>query len=191
MKALLLNGSLPGDAGIDAAHTVLRQTLTSAGWAHHSFTLHEQPLAACTGCFECWTRTPGRCKAHDGIELVAHRFIQSDLVVLLTPVTFGGYSSELKKALDRCIGLLSPFFVRAGGDTRHRARYEHYPSLLALGMLPTPDPEDEHLFDTLVHRNAHNFHAPRAASRMLYRTDPPHRAAALLLDFLHVGGRAA
>ena len=33
-------------------------------------------------------------------------------MVLLTPITFGGYSSEIKKAMDRSICLVLPFFRR-------------------------------------------------------------------------------
>jgi hypothetical protein len=86
--------------------------------------------------------------------------VQSDLTIYLTAVTFGGYSSELKKAVDRIICLLSPFFMRINGEVHHRPRYERYPRLVGVGVLSCPDEESERLFTTLVERNAINLHSP-------------------------------
>ena len=83
-----------------------------------------------------------------------------DLLVFLTHVTFGGYSSELKKAVDRLIPLLSPFFVKIGREIHHRPRYPRYPPILGVGLLPVPDQEKEKIFRTLVERNAVNYHSP-------------------------------
>ncbi len=93
--------------------------------------------------------------------------IESDLTIYLTPVTFGGYSSELKGALDRCICIVSPFFTTIGGETHHRVRYEHYPAVVAFGVLPGPDPEQEQIFKALVARNALNLHAPFHAAHVV------------------------
>jgi len=51
--------------------------------------LSNRTLGSCTGCFQCWLKTPGLCVIDDDGRLLAGKFIQSDLVVLLTPVTFG------------------------------------------------------------------------------------------------------
>ncbi len=179
MNALILNGAHPGDAELDRVEDVLRQELAGAGLQARALVLHRTPIAYCQGCFECWMKTPGVCKTNDAGREIAAAFIASRLVVFLTPVTFGGYSSELKKALDRIIGLVSPMFERIAGEVHHRARYERYPALLALGVLPEPDADDERIFHALVARNALNMHAPWHASRVIYRGDaaPAARAA--------------
>ncbi len=58
---------------------------------------------------------PGECARDDDGRRVAREVIRSNLAVFLTPVTFGGYSSVLKGAVDRLIPLGSPFFARVGG----------------------------------------------------------------------------
>jgi len=103
----------------------------------------------------------------DSAREIARRFIQSDLVVFLTPLTFGGYSSGLKKALDRIICLVSPLFMRIDGEVHHRPRYERYPRLLGLGVLRQADDESEGIFHTLVSRNAINMHAPAQGSAVI------------------------
>ncbi len=178
MDVLILNGALAGDADCDAVQELLRRELAAAGCRPRATVLREVPVAYCQGCFECWLKTPGTCKTDDAGREIAAAFIQSDVVTLLTPVTFGGYSSELKKALDRNAGLVLPFFTHIRGEVHHRPRYARYPALLAIGLLPQPDPVQERVFHTLVGRNALNMHAPWHDSRVLYRGD----AAATRLD---------
>ena len=87
--------------------------------------------------------------------------MQSDGVVLLTPVTFGGYSSLLKRSLDRSIPMISPFFTTINGETHHRRRYDRHPRLAMLGVTADDNPEEEQVFRTLAKRNAINFHEQR------------------------------
>ena len=191
MNALILNGAHPGDAELDRVEAAVRQELLAAGLRIRTFVLHRIPIAYCQGCFECWTKTPGVCKTNDAGREIAAAVISSQLLVFLTPVTFGGYSSELKKALDRMIGLVSPFFTHIDGEVHHRARYERYPALLALGVLPEPQADDERIFHTLVQRNAINMHSPWHASRVLYRGDAEPATRADIRPILAAQVRAA
>ncbi len=191
MNALILNGAHPGDGELDRVEEVLRQELTGAGLQTRALVLHRTPVAYCQGCFECWARTPGVCKTKDAGREIAAAFIASQLVVFLTPVTFGGYSSELKKGLDRIIGLVLPFFTRIEGEVHHRARYERYPALVALGVLAEPQAEDERIFHTLVQRNALNMHAPWHASRIVYRGDAEPAARVAIRPLLATLASAA
>ena len=180
MNATLLNGALPGDPFVDAAGIALQEALQAEGWTVTPWTLRDDRLAYCLGCFECWTRTPGLCRIDDAGRAVAASIIGSDLAIYLTPITFGGYSSALKKAVDRSICLLSPFFKRIDGEVHHHARYDRYPDLLGVGVLPGSHPAQEQLFHTLIGRNAINMHAPAHGSVVLYRSQEPAAAAAAL-----------
>jgi multimeric flavodoxin WrbA len=150
MYATILNGALPGDGYVDAVAAALRDMLQSRGWAVAPWTLRDDRSAYCLGCFECWTKTPGLCRIDDVGREIAQSVIRSDLAIYLTPVTFGGYSSELKKAVDRIICLISPFFQRIDGEVHHRARYAGYPALAGVGVLPGPHPEQEQTFRALT-----------------------------------------
>ena len=55
MKATLLNGALPCDTYVDAVAAVLQDALQAAGWSVTPWTLREEKIAYCLGCFECWT----------------------------------------------------------------------------------------------------------------------------------------
>jgi hypothetical protein len=95
--------------------------------------LRDLEIAFCVGCFGCWERNPGECLVDDAARDLARAMIQSELVVYLTPVTFGGYSSQLKKAVDRVICLLHPHFTKVHNETHHIARCARYPRLLGVG----------------------------------------------------------
>ena len=78
-------------------------------------------LGFCQGEFDCWLWSPGRCKIHDSEQAILEAIPGSDALVLLGPVAFGGHCSALKRAIDRLIGLVSPFSSSVPGSptTRH------------------------------------------------------------------------
>jgi len=158
MKALVLDGSREGDSLTPVA--VLGMTSALAGRVDtvELFKLRELAIAPCAGCFGCWTRTPGECVIEDGARDVLRSYVGSDIVAYVTPLTFGGYSSQLKKMLDRFIPLLDPRFTVVDGEVHHLLRYRRYPKTIGLGTLPSPDPEAERLFARLVARNGLNIH---------------------------------
>lgn len=160
MKAVVLNGSQEGDRTLEVTERIILEELAEDGWDAEALILRDMEISHCLGCFGCWVKTPGICVIDDAGRKVARAICQGDLVVFLTPVTFGGYSSDLKKALDRSICLISPFFTRIKGEVHHKPRYARYPRLMAVGGLGHPDQESESIFKTLVERNSINFHAP-------------------------------
>lgn len=185
MKALVLDGSREGDSLTPVA--VLGMTSALAGRADFVELVkpRELAIAPCAGCFGCWTRTPGECVIKDDARDVVGSYVGSDLVVYVTPVTFGGYSSELKKLLDRIIlSVLDPRFTVVGGEVHHRLRYRRFPKTVGFGTLPSPDPEAERLFARLVARNGINAHQRFDVEILAGVTDPvsARRSAERLLD---------
>lgn len=161
VKAVILNGAGNDDNALDSVHEIIVDELTRIGWEVTSYTLREHSIGYCVGCFGCWIKTPGICRFNDDGRKIARQFIQSDLSILFTPVTFGGYSAELKKTLDRALlGLVSPFFMKINGEVHHKPRYDQYPRLMGVGVLPHADKESERIFKGLVNRNALNLHVP-------------------------------
>lgn len=177
MNVTILNGALAGDRFVDAVAAALQDALQRQSWMVRPWQLADEKLAFCLGCFECWTKTPGLCRIDDAGREVAESLIQSDLAVFVTPITFGGYSSALKKAVDRVIPLISPFFERIDGEVHHHARYARYPALFGLGVLPKSHPIQAEIFDTLISRNAINLHAPAHGSRIILRDQDPRAVA--------------
>jgi multimeric flavodoxin WrbA len=171
MNALVLNGSKTEEEAMTTISDYLADFLRINGHEVEVLVLRNEKIASCLGCFGCWLKTPGECVIHDAGSDLPRKVIQSDLVFLLTPISFGMYSSELKKALDRfpCPVLL-PFFKKIKGEIHHAPRYDKYPTLVAIGVLPNSDEESENTFTALVSRNGINLHT-KAISTIIYSND--------------------
>jgi len=196
-RTLVLNGALAGDETLEPVEEALLALLREERTEIRGYAMRDVPLAHCQGCFECWTTTPGLCKTEgDAGREIATALIESDLLVILTPVTFGGYSSEIKKVMDRIICLVLPFFRRVDGEVHHSRRYPRYPAVAAIGVLGAPDEEQARIFRSLVERNARNMDSPVTAVCVLPAGAPPadvHDILAADLEpvLAHVGGRVA
>lgn len=173
MKALILDGSRNGDSLTPVAVLGMQSALEVRGAGVEVVRLRDLDIAPCTGCFGCWTRTPGECAFPDDSREVVRSYIGSAVAVYATPVTFGGYSSLLKGALDRILlPVLDPRFTVVGNEVHHRLRYRRYPKTIGLGTLPASDPEAERLFVTLVARNGLNIHQRAEAGVLVGETAP-------------------
>jgi len=169
LKALILNGSHKNQSQLSAEQEALEQELGKKGWTTESILLHEYNIKSCIGCFRCWHTTPGICTGIKGDQAneITRKVIKSDLVVFLTPLTFGGYSSELKLIIERFLGLLQPGTTIVEGEVHHLKRYERYPSVLALATTNVLDREEEQLFKKLGDRHSLNFYPPKHHAEVL------------------------
>ena len=170
MKAVIFNGGRKDDQAIGAIERSLIQLLTENGWEVEPIELRDKQIAGCLGCFGCWIKTPGTCVIDDYGRETTRKAIQSDLLIWLTPVTFGGYSSDLKKALDRTIPNLLPYFDSYHGQIHHKMRYGKYPKLLVIGT-DQLSAEYEETFLALTERNSLNLRPPMHAASVFQRNE--------------------
>jgi len=168
-RVTILNGSLESDDRCDQLAALLRDRLFAEAWEVVVHRPDSMQIAPCLGCFGCWVKTPGECVIDDDARGIARDVVQSDLVVYLTPIVFGGYSATLKSAMDRLIPLIMPYFARVRGEVHHVKRYARYPRVLGIGLLPYPDPDQEELFAALVDRSSLNMRSPKTVVRVCDR----------------------
>lgn len=168
MNMLILNGAPSGERGA-ACRAVAAAAADASrvkGWAPSVFDLDAMEIHPCRGCFACWLKHPGTCAIRDDQEAVLKAWASADVISWATPVVFGGYGSTLKKALDRAIPIILPFFIKVHGEVHHPQRYERRRGFLAFGTLPAPDAEAERIFHNLVRRNAINLGSVWTESRI-------------------------
>ena len=108
-KAIILDGSREDDPAARVAIEAVQKELNRAGIHFSWHVLRDIAIAPCTGCLKCWTKTPGECVIDDEQRKIYVDMARSNILILVTPVTFGGYSSELKKGMDRLIPDLPSF----------------------------------------------------------------------------------
>jgi multimeric flavodoxin WrbA len=188
MQALILDGSQDGDSVSKAVRELVEAELKMKGWQVDSFLLRTMDISACLGCFKCWTHTPGICITNDHGRKIPENFVKSDLAIFLSPITFGGYSSVFKKGLDRIIPVMSPFFQKIEGEIHHKQRYDRYPRLLAIGVLPQPEESSENIFKTLVTRNAINLLSPAHVTGIIFRNQSTEEVRGQIKTFIDKAG---
>jgi len=129
--------------------------------------LRNEVIASCLGCFSCWFKTPGICVINDVGRDITRMLVHSDLVIFISPIVFGGYSAELKKALDRIISYLNPDLMKVHGEVHHKPRYTNRFSLIGVGISEDDNDENAKIFINLIKRNSINFHCKSQSSLII------------------------
>lgn len=167
--ALVLDGSKSDDREARVARETVVSELGKAGFSCSEHILRDEEVAPCIGCFKCWVKTPGECVYKDQGKQIAMDMARCRVIVLVTPVTFGGYSSELKKGLDRVLPILLPDFANYDGETHHPHRYSKGFDVIAIGTMPRENEQNAKLFRDLVVRNSLNMHSSKRPIRVVIK----------------------
>lgn len=199
MKILLLNALEPGrDTNILKS---LSDLLAEHGWEAKTVNLREMHIKPCTSCGNCAAKTPGLCSIKDDMGEIYAAWPQSQLVICLTPVSFGGYHSAFKIAQDRFMPLNTALFTVRKGEIHHKNRYDPTPALMTVGhlnsvgplnstspnsaLLEQKDSEKEiSAFKYLTERNAINMNIDRWTSVVFTGEEPEEKVLESLLQAL-------
>lgn len=177
MKVTILNGNPnAGNAEFDRYLAKLSGLLESDGHSVAVLQLREMDVKYCTGCFDCWVKTPGECKVADSSHDVCREYISSDFVLFASPVIMGFTSALLKKANDKLISLILPYMGFVQNECHHPGRYERYPATgLLLEKGETCDDEDVSIISDIYARNAISLKTALRFTRLT--TDPVEEVA--------------
>ncbi len=160
MRLLILQGSFRQDKGITGM--VTDRFIKGMKNADPSAEIRIEYLAGraieeCRGCFGCWVRTPGICCIKDDMQQIIEEFRSSDVIIAATPVYIDSMSSYMKKAWERLLPAMEPYFEYDGVWVRHRARSGKPKALFVISTCAMPELQQ---FDALLQtfrRISHNF----------------------------------
>lgn len=79
----------------------LYHALVSQGAEADYVPLEDVNIKPCVNCGGCSDKTYGRCVVRDDGDWIYPKVVRSDVLILVTPVVFGGYSFKLKRVLDK------------------------------------------------------------------------------------------
>ena len=174
MKAVIIDGNMNPSPMTGAVVHCLEPLLVSGGYQVSTITLREMSVQACTMCQQCSITGQWNCTHGDEWPLIAQGAKSADLLLLLSPISFGGHCSLMKSFLDRLLFNLSPNYMRhqtaaAPGRSSHSIA-----RICTIGMLSGADPEQETTFTELCRRNGLSFGCLRCSSIVL-SNQPPQR----------------
>ena len=79
----------------------------------------------CIGCFNCWTKTPGKCVFKDDMPAILEHYLKTDVIIWSFPLYYFGLPSKLKALMDRQLPLNLPYMMeREDGGSGHPSRYD-------------------------------------------------------------------
>ena len=135
MKILAVNASPNKKRGM--THITMEHFIRGAekkGAEVETVYLSEKKINYCTGCINCWLKTPGQCIFKDDMPELLEKIKVSDVMVLGTPLYVDGMTAQAKTFIDRIIPLVEPEFELVDGHYRHARRMEKIPSLILLSV---------------------------------------------------------
>lgn len=113
-------------------------------------------ISNCTGCYACWTKTPGKCVIRDDAVKVYPKIAASDRVLYISKVKYGSYDTVMKTMLERAIPIQQAFIRLLHGETHHVQRAVESKRATIIGYGDISDEEKE-IFTQLIGRNARNM----------------------------------
>jgi multimeric flavodoxin WrbA len=144
----------------DTTGALLEELLKEKGHSCTRFRLRDLDIKPCRSCGSCGEKTPGRCVQNDDMEPLFRAIANSDMLVFLSGISFGMYSAQMKKAVDRLMAIGYPLYTMKKGHILHPMRYEGK-SLFIIGTVEDRLVEgEEENFRLLAERNSLNFQYP-------------------------------
>jgi len=70
-----------------------------------TLTLGDMNISPCTGCYSCWTKTPGICIIEDDMKGALEIVRTADILIFGSPLYFNNISGTLKNFIDRLTAL--------------------------------------------------------------------------------------
>ena len=121
----------------------------SAGAAVEFVRLKDMKINPCSGCYSCWTKTPGQCIFKDDMTELRKKFRKADLVVFASPLYIFNVTGIMKNFLDRLLPNMKPYMLLKEGLTLHPHRYSEDNDQVFVVFSAAGFPEVEHNFDGL------------------------------------------
>lgn len=148
MKVLALNSSprADGQSKTEMLLNHLVQGMSDAGAEVEVVSLRKKKIRYCSGCFTCWTKTPGQCIHKDDMSReLFPKWLASDLVIYAAPLYHFHLNAQMKAFIERTLPALQPFFEYEEGRTTHPLRHD-FPKAVILSVAGFPEME---VFDQL------------------------------------------
>jgi len=121
-----------------------------AGAEVEYFKLKDYKINHCTGCYTCWTKTPGKCIYKDDMTVFLKKYREADLVVFASPLYIFNVTGILKTFMDRLLPILKPYMLLdEKGYIKHPDRFPEAGEQGFVVFSAAGFPDVDHNFDGL------------------------------------------
>ncbi|MEJ2588093.1 MAG: NAD(P)H-dependent oxidoreductase [Deltaproteobacteria bacterium] len=157
MKILAVNSSPRSNLGsiTELLLNNLVEGMQEAGAEVCTVNLSEKTIKPCLGCFNCWTKTPGRCIQMDDMthELLP-KVSDVDLLVYATPLYFKTMNAAMSIFRERMLPLSLPFMEKRDGKRSFLLR-QKLPPVVWLSVCALPELSEFDAFSLFLDSTCH------------------------------------
>lgn len=107
-------------------------------------------LKFCVACDYCQNKNPGICCNNDGGNDIYRNYLSSDKIIIISPVKFGCFNSQIKNLIDRAQPLSLPLQAYKNKRTIMKPRYDKYPDLICVGVTDNTDKKEIDTFKSFI-----------------------------------------
>ena len=117
MKIVTLMGSPRSQGNSNTLTRRFQETAATLGAEIRNFELNRLTYRGCQGCYTC-KKGLEQCSLNDDLTEVLAAVVESDAVVLATPVYYGDMTAQLKGFMDRTYSYLKPDYLTNPSPSR-------------------------------------------------------------------------
>lgn len=158
MRILAINSS-PRSGGQSKTEMMLNhlvEGMRDTGAEVDVVNLREKKIKNCSGCFTCWTKTPGQCIHNDDMTMeLFPKWLEADVVVYATPLYYHTMNAAMSTFKERTLPAIQPFFEQDDdGKTFHPLRNK-VPAAVWLSVCGFPDESEFDALSDYLNRTRH------------------------------------
>jgi len=167
VNSLILNGFKNDSIFYNKIKNKLLKILSEKNIKNNWIDLVEKDIEYCNGCGYCNMQNPGICAKNDDMKEIFPLMANSEVLIFISPIKFGCYNSQLKKAIDRYSVMGLPTYSVHKGELHHPARYNNPNYFMSIGILDQPNKDIEDTFKLVSDRNAICFFTEESRTLIL------------------------
>ena len=141
------------DEGKNHIGTELQQGLLDEGANVVYISLENVEVKPCVNCRSCIYRTYGRCIIRDDGDWIYPQVIKSDVLVFITPITFGSYSFRIKRVFDKFGLIMDQHYFVGNNELVKGGMIGKQFKLFSVGVNENCINEEAEIFKKLFHEN--------------------------------------
>ena len=128
MKVLAISASPRKGGNSDVLCDQFLKGASEVGHKCEKISLSDKNIAPCNACYGC--AKSGKCVRKDDMDEIQKKIVESDVLVLATPVYFYCMDAQMKMMIDRCLPRYREmtgkkiYFIVTAADPQHSAADE-------------------------------------------------------------------
>lgn len=106
----------------------------------------------CYNCNGCTDRTYRKCVVRDDGDLILPKLVRPEVLILVTPIVFGGYSFRLKRAFDKC-AVIGDWHYKVRNHELVKSGLGNFKRIYAVGVKDKVSSKEKEAFEALLREN--------------------------------------